>query len=103
MKPGQGEGILTQMMANNSMHFDTLAKHSTLNGEEYTAMLSVLVKEFQAPLPVDTNTLRADFQVECIELQSGIQLKNPIMSVYQTFIRPLLREGNVLRFTVKPY
>lgn len=41
------------MMANNYVHFDTLAKHSALNGKEHTAMLSVLVKEFQTLFPVD--------------------------------------------------
>ena len=39
--------VLTQVMANNCMHFDTLASHRALNNKEYTAMLSVLVKEFE--------------------------------------------------------
>jgi len=77
--------------------------NSALNGKEHTAMLSVLVKEFQTLFPVDINTLPADFQMEHIELQSGIQLKNPIMSVHQTYIRPLLPERSVLCFAVKPY
>ena len=39
--------MLTQVMANNFMHFDTLAKHKTLNSKEYTDMLSVLIKDFE--------------------------------------------------------
>lgn len=29
------------------MHFDTLAKHRAHNSKEYTAMISVLIKEFE--------------------------------------------------------
>ena len=29
------------------MHFDTLVQHSALNSEEYAAVLSVLIKEFE--------------------------------------------------------
>ena len=29
------------------VHVDTLAKHRALNGEEYTAALSILIKGFQ--------------------------------------------------------
>lgn len=34
-----------QVMANNCMHFDTLAKHSPVNREEYAYLLSILIKE----------------------------------------------------------
>lgn len=43
---GQCCAVLTQAMANSCAHFDTVAKHSTLNSKEYTALLSVLIKEF---------------------------------------------------------
>jgi len=39
--------VLTQVMANNCMYFDTLAKHGAQNSEEYTVMLSLLSKEFE--------------------------------------------------------
>ena len=35
-----------QVMANNCVHFDSLAKHSPVNSEKYTAVLSLLIKEF---------------------------------------------------------
>jgi len=34
-------------MGPNFMHFDTLAKHTSVNAEKYTALLSVLIKEFE--------------------------------------------------------
>ena len=39
--------MLTQVMANNCMHFDALTKHGAQNSEEYTVMLSLLTKEFE--------------------------------------------------------
>ena len=32
-----------QVMWNNFMHFDTLAKHSPVNSEKYAAVLSILI------------------------------------------------------------
>ncbi len=37
-----------QVMANNCVHFDSLAKHSPVNSEKYTAVLSLLIKEFES-------------------------------------------------------
>lgn len=39
--------VLTQVTANNCMHFYTLAKHSPVNSEKYAVMLCILVKEFE--------------------------------------------------------
>ena len=39
---GQCWVLLTQVMANNCMHLDTLAKHRALNSKEYTDVVSVL-------------------------------------------------------------
>jgi len=39
--------MLTQVIANNCMHFDTLAKHSPVNCEKYAAVLAVLIKELE--------------------------------------------------------
>jgi len=37
----------SHVIANNLMHFDTLAKHSPVNSEKYADLLSVLIKEFK--------------------------------------------------------
>ena len=39
--------MLTQVMANNCLYFDTLAKHSAVNSEKYAAVLSSLMQEFE--------------------------------------------------------
>lgn len=39
--------VPAQVMANNSMQFDTLAKHSPVKSKKYTIMLSVFIKEFE--------------------------------------------------------
>ena len=44
-----GHSVLpAQVMANNCVHFDSLAKHSPVNSEKYTAVLSLLIKEFES-------------------------------------------------------
>jgi len=45
---------------------------------------------FAKSFSADINTLPTDFQMECLELQSDIQLKSLITSLHPTFIRPLL-------------
>ena len=76
-----------QVMANNFMHFDTLAKCSPVSSEKCAALLSILKKKFEnifqdlkniyiffyifvTPLLVDINALPANFCMEYIELQS---------------------------------
>ena len=44
-KPRQCSAVLTPEMANDCMHFDTLAEHRALNSEEF--VLSCLIKEFE--------------------------------------------------------
>lgn len=39
--------MLTEGLANNFIHFGTLAKHNNLHTKTYVAMLSTLVKEFE--------------------------------------------------------
>jgi len=58
---------------------------------------------FETPFSVDINALYEDFQMEIMEFQSEIQFKYLIMSLYQTFISPLLPEKNILCFTTTPY
>jgi hypothetical protein len=82
----------SQIKENNFMHFDTLAKHGPVNNEKYAALLFDLIQEFEnrfqdfrknhqsfgiftTPFSVDINILPANLQMECIELQSDIQLK----------------------------
>jgi len=67
-------------VANNCVHFGMLAKHSPVNNEKYTSLLSVLIKEFEnrsqdfqyshefwglfaTPFSVNINTLPANFQM----------------------------------------
>jgi len=47
LNTGQCCAVLTQVMANNCMYFDTLAKHIPINSKEYAVMLSLLIKEFE--------------------------------------------------------
>ena len=39
--------MLTQVMAHNCLHVDTLAKRRALNSKEYAAALSVVIKGFE--------------------------------------------------------
>jgi len=81
------------------MHSDILAKLSSVHSKKYVAMLSILIKEFEnsfqdykksdqffgtfaTPFSVNRNTLPANFQTDCIELQKDIQLKYLIMPLY---------------------
>ena len=81
-----------QIKANDFMHFNTLTKHSPVNSKKYAALLFNLIQEFEnrfqdfhennqyfaisaSPFSVNINMLPANFQMECMELQSDIQLK----------------------------
>jgi len=72
--------VLTQVIANNCICFDTLAKHSPVNSKKYAAVPSVLIKEFEnrfqdyqknlqyfyifaTPFSVDINMVPANFQM----------------------------------------
>ena len=114
---GECIAVLTQVLASKFVQLETLAKHSPVNSEKYAAMLSILIKEFEnrfqdcqknhefmfvTPFSVNRSTLSADFQVELMELQSDIQLKNLIMSLYWTSISPLLPKKSIPCFTTMP-
>ena len=81
-----------QTKANNFIRFDTLAKHSPVNSEKHAASLFDLIQEFEnrfqdfwennqyfaifeTQFSININTLPANFQMECIKLQTDIQLK----------------------------
>ena len=118
---GRHRAVLTQVLANNGGHFDKLTEHSPVNSGRYPTVLPVLEKEFEnrfqecwkknhffflirvvTPCPVNINTLLTNFQMECVKLQSDIRLNNLIVSLYQTFISPILPETPP-RFTIMPY
>lgn len=44
---GQYCAVLTQVVANNHIHFDTLANDKELSSEEYAAMISNFIEEFE--------------------------------------------------------
>lgn len=107
----------------NFQYFDTLAKHSPVNSKKCTAILSFLIKKKKMRIgfkiveniisyldihvtqfSVEISALPVNFQVQCIEVQPDIQLKekNLIMSLYQAFVRPFLPEKNIPSFTITP-
>ena len=115
---GGPSAVLTEVMANNCMHFDTLAKHSPVNRKKICSFNLCFDNElenmfqdcqkshkffgiFATPFSVNTNTLPANFNIECIELQSGIQLKNMILPLYQNFISPILLEKKTSRKSIQ--
>lgn len=121
LKPVHGEGaVLTLMWWQITICIlITLATHGALNSE-YAALFSFLILKFEnrfqdyrknhqffvifvTPFSVSINTLQANFQVKWIELQSGIHLKNVVMSLYQISIKTILPEKNIPRFTSIPY
>jgi len=107
-------------MRNNCVQLDTLNKHSLVNSEKYAALLCVFIQEFKnifqdckknhiffviftTPFSVHINTLSANFQMECIELQLDTHLKYLILSLFQTFISLIWPERNIPPFTVTFY
>lgn len=82
-----------KVVANNYMHFDTLAERCPGKTEKRAAVLSVLIKEFleqvsrvskklifflnifETLFSVNVNTFPVIFQMEYVELQSDIQCK----------------------------
>jgi len=111
--------VLTQMVANNVMHFGTLAEHSPVNTEKYAAVLSVVTQRFEDRFQgcwksdlfflfyicnsiFSQHRWPANFQMERTELQSGIQPSDLIMSLYQICIN-LLADRNTPRFTIAPH
>lgn len=94
---GGHSAVLTQVIANNCVHFHTLSEKSPENSEKYAVVLSFLIKGFEnrfqdlwkvinifgifvIPFSVDINTLPLIFQTECIELQVDVQLKRKMWS-----------------------
>ena len=78
-----------EVMRNNVICFDALAKHRPVNSRKDAALLFILIKEFenrfqdckksncflvslQLHFSININTLLANFQMQCIELQPKI-------------------------------
>jgi len=92
--------VLTQVVANNCMNFDTLAESSALNSKEYADMLSILIKEFenkfqecQKTIIYVCDTIISWYNYITCDFSNGVygvavQLKTLITSLYWTFIRP---------------
>lgn len=87
-----------QIKLNDLTHFSTLAAHKPVSCTKYAALVFDLIKEFQCrfqdfrkneenfklfstPFSLDINKLPSNLQMECIELQSDIQLKEKFGNV----------------------
>ncbi|XP_043917683.1 general transcription factor II-I repeat domain-containing protein 2B-like isoform X2 [Protopterus annectens] len=85
-----------QIKNNNLIHFETLSEQNHVNTEKYAALINSLSQDFESrfqdfrkhqqhfsifatPFSVDINMLPANLQLECIELQSDIQLKEKFL------------------------
>lgn len=42
--------MLTEMMADTCVHWDTLSKHGPVNSKKYEAVLSILIQELEIKL-----------------------------------------------------
>lgn len=92
---------LTQVMANMLMHFDTLAKHNTVNSKRYAAMLSIVIKESEIRFQdckkniswmfwFISNSIFSWHKYMTCEFSSGmyrVAMQNVITSFYQTSVR----------------
>ncbi|VVC36961.1 Hypothetical protein CINCED_3A013103 [Cinara cedri] len=71
----------SQVKVNNFMYFPVLAEYNPKNSDEFETRFqdfrknSQLFAIFATPFLVDITAVETKFQMECIELQSDIQLK----------------------------
>jgi len=79
--------MLTQGMANNCMHFDTLAKHRALNSEEYTAMLFVSIKKFKNKI-MESLELERTFKGYLVQLPCNEQGRAQLDEIARSPIQP---------------
>jgi len=91
--------VLAQGMAGKLMGSETRAAHSSVNSKNYVAMLSVVIKEFENMFQ-DCKKKKINFQMECINLQSDIHLKNLIMYLCQTLIIPIFASQSHLIYVI---
>ena len=57
--------VLTQVMANNITHFDTLDKHCTVKSKKYAAMLFILIKKFEIMVKIAKKILQVLLSEAC--------------------------------------
>lgn len=74
------------------MYFDTFAKHNPVNSEKYPRLLkeNIFFCIFATPRSVNINALPGDFQEDCIQLQSGIQVEKKKKISLLDFYKPCL-------------
>ncbi|KAF0747377.1 general transcription factor II-I repeat domain-containing protein 2B-like [Aphis craccivora] len=82
----------SQVKANNFIYFSVLDKYNPKNSKKYFSLILILIYEFETrfqdfrknnqlfaifltPFSVDITAVETKFQMNCIELQSDIQLK----------------------------
>lgn len=102
----------------NFLHFDTSARHSSMNSEK--CMFSVLKKELENSSPdwwknhqlycifatqfsVDVNTLPGNIRIEYKGLQWDIQVKKFPHVFLLDFTSPILPENYISHFTITSY
>ena len=111
--------VLAPVMANGSVHCDALAKHSPVSSKKYALCFLFRYRNlrrgfkiaekinffciFVIPFSVNIKILPVNFQMECIELQSDIQHKDLIVSLYQTSMSFLVSERDIPHLTITPY
>ena len=103
------------------MYFPVLAEYNSKNSEEYASLILILINEvetrfqdfrmnsqlfaiFATPFSVDITAVETKFQVECIELQSDIQLKEKSnQSSLLDFYKLYLPKETYPSFMTMPY
>ncbi|KAE9530041.1 hypothetical protein AGLY_011503 [Aphis glycines] len=108
------------------MYFPVLAKYNPKNSEKYASLILILINEFETrfqdfrknsqlfaifatPFSVDIPAVETKFQMECIELQSDIQLKekfnmSSILDFYKLYLPketyPVLHDHALFMFSL---
>ncbi|KAL4136149.1 hypothetical protein QTP88_007713 [Uroleucon formosanum] len=116
----------SQVKVNNFMYFPVLAKYNPKNSEKYASLILILINEFETrfqdfrknsqlfaifatPFSVNIPTVETKFQMECIELQSDIQLKEKfnqtsLLDFYKLYLPketyPVLHDHSLFMFSL---
>lgn len=115
---GGCRAMLTQVLAYNFMHLDTLAWHSPVNSKEYTILLSFLIKDrfwywwkiikfwyICDSIFIWHKSITCKFSNEIYIYIFVIRYstQNLVMSHYSASIWPVLPEKDISCFTIMPY
>jgi len=116
----------SQVKVNNFMYFPVLAEYNPKNSEKYASLILILINEFETrfqdfrknsqlfaifatPFSVDITAVETKFQMECIELQSDIQLKekfnqSSLLDFYKLYLPketyPVLHDHALFMFSL---